>query len=69
MGHPGKPSIMAKKLSVHSELIEIIEELRKDVETISYGAWNKNLSYTDLTQLLARKIKASGGVKKLRGTV
>lgn len=58
-----------KRINADIELVEILEELRKDTEKMSYGAWGNNLGYPLLTKLLARKIKAVGGLKKLRGTI
>lgn len=58
-----------RRIWADAEFIELLEELRKDIEKLSYGALNSNLSYTHLTKVLTKKIKIAGGLKKLRGTV
>lgn len=49
-------------IRVDGELIEILEKLRKRVRDYSYGALDENVSYEELTRLLAKKIKLRGGI-------
>lgn len=50
-------------IKVHNELIEILEDLRKKLSVHTYGALDSNVSYRDLTLLLAKKIKKIGGIR------
>lgn len=47
-------------IEVHPELIELLEKLRKSLKDISWNILDENVSWKELTGILARKIKAKG---------
>lgn len=53
-----------KIIGVHVELINILETLRNKLSEYSDGCLNNNLSYKDLSLILANKINKHGGIIK-----
>jgi len=49
-----------KIIRVHPELIELLEKIRKSINKTTWNIMDKNISWFDLTGILARKIKAKG---------
>ena len=45
-------------IRVSKELIEILEKLRKIIKKDTWDVMDKNLTWHELTRILARKIKA-----------
>ena len=48
----------SKIIEVSEELIEVFERLRKKVSDVTWGV--ENMSYYNLSKILARKINSSG---------
>ena len=49
-----------KIIRVHPELIELLEKIRNSINKTTWNIMDKNISWFDLTGILARKIKSKG---------
>jgi len=49
-----------KNIRVHPEMIELLEKIRVSVHQTTWKIMGNNISWFDLTGILARKIKSKG---------
>lgn len=47
-----------KIIRVHNELIIILEKLRKKIKEVTWDVMDENLTWQELTRILAKKINA-----------
>jgi hypothetical protein len=45
-------------IEVHPELIKILEEIRDNVKKVTWDVMDKNITWRELTAILAKKINA-----------
>lgn len=43
-------------IECHPDLIKILDDLRKPLSDFTYGTFDKNITYKELTEILAKKI-------------
>ena len=53
----------AKSIECHMDLIELLEQIRKNIKALTYGVMDEKIGYKDLTKILAKKINRIGMVK------
>ena len=52
------PEVKRYCIEVDSELIKILEEIRANIKKITWDVMDKNLTWKELTAILAKKINA-----------
>jgi len=45
-------------MEVHPDLVEILEKIRKNIKSLTWNVMDKEITWKELTEILAKKINA-----------